>query len=131
MMLENGVQPDVLVCRTEHSITKDMKKKLALFCNVKANAVIEAIDVSTIYEVPLHMEKENLDKVVLSKLKLPLRQEPDLESWKDFLHRLNNPTSKVTIGLIGKYTKLPDAYKSINESFIHAGARNSCDVHIK
>ena len=104
MMLENGVQPDILVCRTEHPIAKDMRKKLALFCNVQANSVIEAIDVSTIYEVPIHMEKEGLDKVVLSKLKLPLRQDPDMESWKDFLYRLKNPASHIKIGLIGKYT---------------------------
>jgi len=131
MLLEYGIQPDVLVCRTEHPLTMDIRKKIALFCNVNVNAVIESIDASTIYDVPLLMLKEQLDKIVLSKLKLPHKSEPDLESWKDFLGRLKNPTSDVRIGLVGKYVELPDAYKSIMESFIHAGAKNECKVRVE
>lgn len=131
MLLESGLQPDILVCRTEHHLTPDIRKKLALFCNVNANAVIESIDASTIYDVPLLMLKEQLDKVVLTKLKLPLNNEPHLEQWKDFLGKLKNPTSEVTIGLVGKYVELPDAYKSITEAFIHAGATNECKVNVK
>ncbi|RYE12705.1 MAG: CTP synthase, partial [Sphingobacteriales bacterium] len=131
MLLEYGIQPDILVCRTEHHINMDIRKKIALFCNVNVNAVIESIDASTIYDVPLLMLKEQLDKTVLSKLKLPQKNEPDLESWKDFLGRLKNPTSEVRIGLVGKYVELPDAYKSIIEAFIHAGAKNECKVKVE
>ena len=130
MLLEYGIQPDVLVCRTEHHINMDIRKKIALFCNVNINAVIESIDASTIYDVPLLMLKEQLDKTVLTKLKLPHKNEPDLESWKDFLGRLKNPTSEVKIGLVGKYVELPDAYKSIVEAFVHAGAANECKVKV-
>ncbi|MBE7175160.1 MAG: CTP synthase [Mucilaginibacter polytrichastri] len=130
MLLEYGVQPDILVCRTEHHISQDLRKKIALFCNVNINAVIESIDAPTIYDVPLLMLKEQLDKTVLTKLKLPHKLEPDLESWKNFLGRLKNPTGEVRIGLIGKYVELPDAYKSINEAFIHAGAKNECKVKL-
>ena len=130
MLLEYGIQPDILVCRTEHHINQDIRKKIALFCNVNINAVVESIDASTIYDVPLLMLKEQLDKTVLAKLKLPHKNEPDLESWKDFLGRLKNPTAEVRIGLVGKYVELPDAYKSINESFIHAGAKNECKVKV-
>lgn len=131
MLLEYGIQPDILVCRTEHHLNNELRKKIALFCNVNINAVIESIDASTIYDVPLLMLKEQLDKTVLSKLKLPQNKEPDLESWKDFLGRLKNPTGEVKIGLVGKYVELPDAYKSITESFIHAGAKNECKVQVK
>ncbi len=131
MLLEYGIQPDILVCRTEHSINQEIRKKIALFCNVNINSVIESIDASTIYDVPLLMLKENLDKTVLTKLKLPLNGEPDLESWKDFLGRLKNPTKDVRVGLVGKYVELPDAYKSITESFIHAGAANECKVVVE
>jgi CTP synthase len=131
MLLESGLQPDILVCRTEHKLNPDIRKKLALFCNVNANAVIESLDASSIYDVPLLMLKEQLDKVVLSKLKLPMKSEPNLEQWKDFLGNLKNPTSEVQIGLVGKYVELPDAYKSIVEAFIHAGASNECKVHVK
>lgn len=131
MLLEYGIQPDILVCRTERHINMDIRKKIALFCNVNINAVIESMDASTIYDVPLLMLKEQLDKTVLTKLKLPLKHEPDLESWKDFLGRLKNPTSEVCIGLVGKYVELPDAYKSIIESFIHAGAKNECKVKVQ
>ena len=131
MLLEYGIQPDILVCRTEHHLSVDIRKKIALFCNVNINAVIESIDASTIYDVPLLMLKEQLDHIVLAKLKLPHKNEPDLESWKDFLGRLKNPTAEVTIGLVGKYVELPDAYKSIIESFIHAGAKNECKVIVR
>jgi len=130
-LLEYGIQPDVLVCRTEHSISSEIRKKLALFCNVKQNAVIESIDANSIYDVPLLMLKEQLDKVVLSKLKLPARQDPDMESWKKFLGKLKNPTSEIKIGLIGKYIELKDAYKSINEALIHAGVANETKVVVK
>jgi CTP synthase len=101
-----------------------------LFCNVNINAVVESMDASTIYDVPLLMLKEKLDQTVLTKLKLSHKNEPDLESWKDFLGRLKNPTSEVKIGLVGKYVELPDAYKSIIEAFIHAGAKNECKVRV-
>ncbi len=130
-LLEYGIQPDILVCRTEHHISQDIKRKIALFCNVNINAVVESMDASTIYDVPLLMYKEQLDKTVLSKLKLPTKAEPDMESWKDFLGRLKNPTSDVKIGLVGKYVELPDAYKSITEAFIHAGAKNECKVRVE
>ncbi|MFA6276623.1 MAG: CTP synthase [Pedobacter sp.] len=130
-LLEYGIQPDILVCRTEHHISADIRKKIALFCNVNVNAVIESIDASSIYSVPLLMMKEQLDKTVLSKLKLPAKNEPDMESWKDFLGRLKNPTADVRIGLVGKYVELPDAYKSISEAFIHAGAKNECKVRVE
>ncbi|MNK25629.1 CTP synthase [compost metagenome] len=130
-LLEYGIQPDILVCRTEHPISQDIRRKIALFCNVNINAVVESMDASTIYDVPLLMYKEQLDKTVLSKLKLPTKAEPSMESWKDFLGRLKNPTSEVKIGLVGKYVELPDAYKSITESFIHAGAKNECKVRVE
>jgi CTP synthase len=131
MLLEYGIQPDILVCRTEHHLGQDLRKKIAQFCNVNLNAVIESADASTIYDVPLMMLKEQLDKTVLAKLKLPTKNEPDLEKWKEFLGRLKNPTSEIVIGLVGKYVELPDAYKSIIESFIHAGAANECKVRIE
>lgn len=128
-LLESGVQPDILVCRTEHPLGMDLRKKLSLFCNVKQNAVIESIDVDTIYEVPLVMQKEKLDKVVLNKLKLNTKTEPDLEDWKQFLFKLRHPQTEIHIALVGKYVELPDAYKSINESIIHAGVSNTTKVH--
>ncbi len=127
---ELGVQPDILVCRTEHKLTPEIRKKVALFCNVNRNAVIESIDVSSIYEVPLVMLKEKLDKVTLAKLRLSSKVEPNLDSWKDFLFRLSHPKSEVTIGLVGKYVELQDAYKSINEAFNHAGSVNECNVNV-
>lgn len=129
-LLEAGVQPDILVCRTEHKLSPEVRKKISLFCNVNQNAVIESIDVSTIYEVPLMMEREKLDKVVLSKLRLPSGTEADLENWRDFLFKLKHPKSEVNIGLVGKYVELQDAYKSISEAFIHAGAMNECKVNV-
>src|SRR5436190_9145848 len=115
-LLELGVQPDILVCRTERSLSNDLKRKVALFCNVNVNAVIESIDADSIYDVPLLMYKEQLDKVVLNKLKLALQHEPELEQWKAFLGKLKNPVNEVNIGLIGKYIELKDSYKSIAES---------------
>lgn len=131
MLLEYGVQPDILVCRTEHPINNEIRKKIALFCNVKQEAVIEARDASTIYEVPVLMEKEQLDIVVLNHLKLPVSENPDLSKWKDFLHKFKNPKQEVKIGLVGKYVELKDSYKSISEAFIHAGASNECKVNIE
>ncbi len=131
MLLEYGIQPDILVCRTEHHLNLELRKKIALFCNVNVNAVIESIDASTIYDVPLLMLKEQLDKTVLTKLKLPHNKEPNLDSWKDFLGKLKNPTGEIKVGLVGKYVELPDAYKSISEAFIHAGAKNECKVQVK
>ena len=119
------------MCIRDSHISPDIRKKIALFCNVNINAVIESIDASSIYSVPLLMMKEQLDKTVLAKLKLPTKNEPDMESWKDFLGHLKNPTSEVKIGLVGKYVELPDAYKSITEAFIHAGAKNECKVRVE
>lgn len=129
-LLNTGIQPDILVCRTEHSINMDIRRKLALFCNVDVNSVIEAMDAETIYDVPLLMLKEKLDTTVITKLRLPDRKEPDLRAWKTFLGKLKNPLHEVRIGLVGKYNELRDAYKSIYESFIHAGAINECKVKI-
>ncbi|MBO6516720.1 MAG: CTP synthase [Bacteroidia bacterium] len=128
---ELGVQPDILVCRTEHKLTSDIRKKIALFCNVNQNAVIESIDVDSIYEVPLVMLKEKLDKVTLAKLRLSAKNEPELDKWKDFLFKLDHPKTEVNIGLVGKYVELQDAYKSINEAFNHAGAMNECKVNVR
>jgi CTP synthase len=130
-LLENGVQPDVLVLRTEHQLTPDLKGKVALFCNVSKESVIESIDVSTIYEVPIRMKEERLDEIVLKKLGLPLGAEPDLKSWNEFLYRYKNPKKEVRIALIGKYVELKDAYKSIAEAIIHAGASNECRVKVE
>ena len=130
ILLENGIQPDVLVLRTEHKLTNDVKDKVARFCNVNLEAVIESIDVSTIYEVPVLMQQEGLDEVVLKKFELPLKNKPELDKWKDFLSKLKNPKSEIKIGLVGKYVELPDAYKSIVESFIHAGSVNEVKVKL-
>ncbi|WP_440134956.1 CTP synthase [Chitinophaga sancti] len=131
MMSENGVHPDVIVCRTEEPMYNDLKKKIALFCNVTVDAVIEATDMSTIYEVPLEMLKEKLDVICMKKMGIPIEKEPDMTKWRGFLDKLKYPKSKVTIGLIGKYVELQDAYKSILESFIHAGAMNECKVIVQ
>ena len=130
LMSENGVHPDILVCRTEEPLNNEIKRKIALFCNVKQEAVIEAADASTIYEVPLLMMREKLDQICMKKLNIVQSQEPELTKWKAFLDKLKYPKSKVTIGLIGKYIELQDAYKSILESFIHAGAINECKVQV-
>jgi CTP synthase len=130
MMSENGVHPDIIVCRTEQPLSRELKNKIALFCNVKPDSVIEAADASSIYEVPLLMQQEQLDVIVLKKLNITWYPEPDLTVWKGFLEKLSNPTATVTIGLIGKYIELQDAYKSILEAFIHAGAMNQCKVEV-
>ena len=131
LMLENGIQPDILVLRTEHPLNMDIRKKVSLFCNVNIESVIQSIDVSTIYEVPLLMKEEKLDVTVLQKLNLPENEEPKLEKWKQFINRLKNPKKEITVGLIGKYIELPDSYKSIMESLVHAGSVNQCKVNIK
>lgn len=131
MMSENGVHPDIIVCRTEQPLSKELKSKIALFCNVKPEAVIEAADARSIYEVPLLMQEEQLDVIVLKKLNITWFPEPDLTVWKGFLAKLLHPKSTVTIGLIGKYIELQDAYKSILEAFIHAGAINECKVIVQ
>ncbi|MFK8105106.1 MAG: CTP synthase, partial [Saprospiraceae bacterium] len=127
---KNGIQPDILVCRTEKSISMSIRRKLALFCNVDVGSVIEAIDASSIYDVPMLMLKEKLDTTVISKLRLNDHREPRLNKWKSFLAKLKNPVQEVTIGLVGKYNELQDAYKSIYESFVHAGAINECKVKV-
>ena len=130
MLSETGVHPDIIVCRTEEILGNDIKNKIALFCNVKTEAVIEAIDANTIYEVPLLMLRERLDVICMKKLGISVYPEPDLDYWKGFLDKLKYPKTKVTIGLIGKYVELQDAYKSILESFIHAGAINEAKVQV-
>ncbi|MDB5281184.1 MAG: synthetase [Bacteroidota bacterium] len=126
-----GVRPDILVCRTELPLTDDMRKKLALFCNVDRGSVIQALDVDTIYAVPLEMQKEHLDITVLKKLQLSADNPIDLTKWQQFLKKLRHPKGEVRIGLVGKYIELQDAYKSIHESFIHAGVSNNCDVIVE
>ena len=130
-LLENGLQPDILVLRAEHPLSTALKRKVALFCNVDANAVMESIDVPTIYEVPLKMHEQHLDEVVLDKLNLPADKEPDMAAWSAFVEKVKHPSKKIEIALVGKYTELPDAYKSICESFIHAGAVNDCKVKLR
>ncbi len=125
-----GIQPDVLVCRTEYPLSVDQKKKIALFCNLHDDAVIESMDAETIYDVPLLMKKERLDKVVLERLKLPLRDEPSLDGWNNFLINFKNPKRTVNIALVGKYVELQDAYKSIQEALVHAGVANECSVNV-
>ncbi|HZW62568.1 MAG TPA: CTP synthase [Flavobacteriaceae bacterium] len=129
-LMESGVQADVLVCRTEHELPQELRRKLALFCNVREEAVIQSIDASTIYDVPKLMLKQGLDKVVLKKLNLP-SAEPNLTQWDKFLTRIKNPLTEVNIGLIGKYVELQDSYKSILEAFIHAGAENEVKVNVE
>ena len=130
-LLESGIQPDILVCRTEHHLNENIKQKIALFCNVEKDAVIESMDAKTIYEVPLLMQKEKLDQVVLRKLNVKDNTEVDLKKWNSFLQKLNNPNQEINIGLVGKYIKLKDSYKSIYEALIHAGTDKKCKVNIK
>ena len=129
-LMESGINADVLVCRTEHELSDDLRKKLALFCNVEQEAVIQSIDVETIYDVPILMYEEGLDQVVLKRLGIQDEDQPDLTHWKNFLKRHKNPKSTVTVGLIGKYVELQDSYKSILESFVHAGAANEVEVKV-
>lgn len=130
LLQQNGVQPDIIVCRTEHKLSQDIKRKVALFCNVKPNAVIESIDAKTIYEVPVLMRKEKLDEIVLEHFGYNNLPEPNLEKWNVFLEKFHHPKKEVNIALIGKYVELQDAYKSILESFIHSGAANECKVKV-
>ncbi len=130
MLSQEGVHPDIIVCRMEKPLTPDLRRKIALFCNVKPEAVIEAMDAPTIYEVPLTMMREKLDLICLKKMNITSYRDAELGKWKEFLDKLKYPKSKVTIGLIGKYIELQDAYKSILESFVHAGAMNECQVQI-
>ena len=130
MLSQEGVHPDIIVCRTERPLNMELRRKIALFCNVRPESVIEAADAHTIYEVPLAMMREKLDLLCLKKFNITKYKEPELEKWKAFLEKLNFPKSKVTIGLIGKYLELQDAYKSILEAFVHAGAMNECQVQI-
>lgn len=127
---EAGVQPDIIVCRSEKPVPPEIRKKIALFTGVNVNSVIEALDAETIYDVPLLMRKEKLDERVLAKLRYPYKKEPNIEAWKEFLGKLKNPTDSVEIGLVGKYVELHDAYKSIAEAFVHAGAYNECKVNL-
>ncbi len=129
-LMESGISADIIVCRTEHELTTDLREKLALFCNVKKEAIIQSIDVDTIYDVPLKMRDEGLDQVVLTKLQLNPKQPLDLSSWKEFLKKLKNPKHKLKIGLVGKYVELQDSYKSILESLTHAGAINETEIEI-
>lgn len=123
-----GIQPDILICRTEHPLSPHIRKKIALFCNVAQDAVIEAQDVTTIYEVPLRMHQEKLDAQVLTQLHLSTDPAPDLSHWKGFLRQLQHPKHTLRIGLVGKYTAVPDAYKSIREAVIHAGAAHNYEI---
>ena len=129
-LMESGLSADVIVCRTEYELSKDIRLKLALFCNVKPEAVIQSIDVETIYDVPLKMLEEGLDKVVLDKLGVNTKSKPDLKDWNLFLEKFKNPKKTVKVGLIGKYVELKDSYKSILESLIHAGAINETEVEV-
>lgn len=130
-LMESGIQADVLVCRTEHKIDKSIKQKLAQFCNVPYENVIESIDLETIYEVPIYLQKQNFDDVVLKELNLTSKQDSDLNDWKDFLKKYKNPKTKIEIALVGKYVSLQDSYKSIVEAFIHAGADLETEVKIR
>ena len=130
MLQQAGVQPDVIVCRTEHPLTPELRKKVALFCNVKPGHVIQSIDAWSIYQVPLNMHEEHLDELVVRHLQVENFAQPDMKEWSAFLSRLKNPKSEVDVALVGKYVELQDAYKSILESFVHAGAANECRVKV-
>ncbi len=130
-LMEAGVSADILVCRTEHELSDELREKLALFCNVKKEEVIQSIDAEVIYDVPNNMLEEGLDRVALKKLELPQKHAPNLKHWNSFLKRLKNPKSEITIGLVGKYVELQDSYKSILEAFVHAGAENEVKVNIQ
>ena len=131
MLQEQGVQPDIIVCRCEKHLSQSIKSKIALFCNVEKTSVIECIDADSIYDVPILMMDEGLDKEVLRKTNTPISEKVDIENWKNFLHHLHNPKHDITVGLVGKYVELKDAYKSIREALIHGGVANETKVHIK
>ena len=130
MLQQGGVRPDVIVCRTEHPLSPELRRKIALFCNVKPGHVIQSIDAWSIYQVPLNMHEEHLDELAVRKLQIENYNRPDLDEWRAFLERLKNPTSEVNVVLVGKYVELQDAYKSILEAFVHAGAAYRCKVHV-
>ena len=130
-MLEQGVQPDIIVCRTERPLNVGIKTKIAQFCNVTPDSVIESIDAETIYDVPILMREEKLDIAVLEKTRTKIPKKLDLTNWEQFLKRLKNPKHEIDIALVGKYVELKDAYKSINESFVHGGSANECKVNIR
>jgi CTP synthase len=130
VLLENGIQPDILVLRTEKTLTPDIRKKVALFCNVNYDSVIESINASSIYEVPLLMQKENLDRIVVRKLGIKRTRKPDMKPWTEFVNKLKNPKYRMDIGLVGKYVELADSYKSIIESLSHAGVYHRCKVQV-
>ena len=129
-LLEIGLQPDILICRSEKHLSRELREKIALFCNVETDSVIEGRDVQSIYEVPLVFEKERLPHIVIEKLNLKCGA-PDLRRWTRFVNRIKHPNGKVTIAVCGKYTDLLDAYKSITEAFMHAGADNDVKVEIR
>ncbi|MGE4568319.1 MAG: CTP synthase [Bacteroidales bacterium] len=129
-LLENGVQPDVLVLRTEHDLSRDLRAKVALFCNVKAENVVQSLDARSIYEVPINLLAEKLDIAVMKTLRLKWSGEPELSAWKAFLEKYHHPKKEVSIALVGKYVELPDAYKSIVEALSHAGVHNECKVKL-
>lgn len=131
MLQQGGVKPDVIVCRTEHPLSAELKRKIALFCNVRPGHVIQSIDAWSIYQVPLNMHEEHLDELAVRKLQIDNFATPELSRWKDFLERIKNPKHEVEILLVGKYVELQDAYKSIQEAFVHAGAANDCKVSVR
>ncbi len=131
MLLEQGVQPDIIVCRTERPINEQLRSKIALFCNVSPESVIESIDAPSIYDVPILMLHEGLDLQVLRRLNMPVERAADLSGWEEFLYKLKHPKCEVNIGLVGKYVELKDSYKSIIESFVHAGTANQCKVNLR
>ena len=130
MLQQSGVKPDVIVCRTEHPLTPELRRKIALFCNVRPGHVIQSIDAWSIYQVPLNMHEEHLDELAVRKLQIDNFAQPELTLWKEFLDRLKHPKHEVNITLVGKYVELQDAYKSILEAFVHAGAANECKVNV-
>ena len=131
MLQQGGVKPDVIVCRTEHPLSVELKRKIALFCNVRPGHVIQSIDAWSIYQVPLNMHEEHLDELAVRKLQIDNFATPELSRWKTFLDRIKNPKYEVEVVLVGKYVELQDAYKSIQEAFVHAGAANDCRVHVR
>ena len=131
MLQQGGVKPDVIVCRTEHPLSAELKRKIALFCNVRPGHVIQSIDAWSIYQVPLNVHEEHLDELAVRKLQIDNFATPELGRWKSFLDRIKNPKYEVEVVLVGKYVELQDAYKSIQEAFVHAGAANDCKVHVR
>ena len=131
MLQQSGVKPDVIVCRTEHPLSPELRRKIALFCNVRPGHVIQSIDAWSIYQVPLNMHEEHLDELAVRKLQIDNYAQPDLVRWRGFLDRLAHPSHEVEIVLVGKYVELQDAYKSIQEAFVHAGAAHDCKVNVR